>query len=442
MDIIHTMIENTLSGHMIREHLEEAIGWRRALHRCPQPAWLEFFATAFVAEKLTQWGYDVKQGREIIKEGRQLLLPDTRTLEQEYRRALKAGARPEFLEKAKGGFTGVVATLQGIMPGPVVAFRFDIDSNEVTETSDASHRPSRDGFCSENPGYAHMCGHDVHTAAGLLLAQHFAGRKATLKGTAKFIFQPNEENLSGAAAMVERGVLDDVDILLGGHVGVALKKLGQICCNVHSFMAMSRFEVTMTGRPIHAALRPDEGKNALLGACAAVTNLYAIARHGLGASRVNVGTLEAGTTWNVIPDRAYFRMETRGVTNEINEYMTNKALEVLKGAAAMYDLGLETKPAAVAVTAANSPELISLGSKVAKDLPFVTEIIPEAAFNASEDVTLMIERVQSRGGKAMFALIGTPIAGGHHNAAFDVDETVIADMAEFLAKMQEAVTAG
>ena len=426
---------------MIREHLAEAISWRRSLHRCPQPAWLEFFATAFVAEKLTQWGYEVKQGREIIQEGRQLLLPDARTLEKEYQRALKAGAKPEFLEKAKGGFTGVVATLKGALPGPVVAFRFDIDSNEVTETSDASHLPVKEGFCSENPGYGHMCGHDVHTATGLLLAQYFAGVAATLKGTVKFIFQPNEENLSGAVAMVERGVLDDVDVLLGGHVGILLKKLGQICFNVHSFLAMSRFEVTMTGRPIHAALRPDEGKNALLGACAAVTNLYAIARHGLGASRVNVGTLEAGTTWNVIPDRAYFRMETRGVTNEISEYMTKKAHEVLKGAAVMYDLGLEIKPAAVALSAANSPELIELGAKVAKGLPSVTEIVPEAAFNASEDVTLMIERVQSQGGKAMFALFGTPIAGGHHNAAFDVDETVIADAAEFLAKMQEAMTA-
>jgi metal-dependent amidase/aminoacylase/carboxypeptidase family protein len=86
---------------MIREHLAEAISWRRSLHRCPQPAWLEFFATAFVADKLTQWGYEVKQGREIIQEGRQLLLPDARTLEKEYQRALKAGAKAEFLEKAK-----------------------------------------------------------------------------------------------------------------------------------------------------------------------------------------------------------------------------------------------------------------------------------------------------------------------------------------------------
>ncbi|HPK53882.1 MAG TPA: amidohydrolase [Smithellaceae bacterium] len=426
---------------MIRENLAQAITWRRLLHRYPQPSWLEFFATAFIAEKLVGWGYKIKQGREIIKEERQLLPPDEDTLKREYQKALKAGAREEFLEKAQGGFTGVVAELQGTLPGPVVAFRFDIDSNELTEAADKNHRPAREGFRSENPGYAHMCGHDAHMAAGLLLAQYFAGRKEKLKGKIKFIFQPNEENLSGAAAMVDQGILDDVDVLLGGHMGVALKKLGQICFNVHSFMALTRFEVAMTGRPSHAALRPDEGKNAMLGACAAVTNLYAIARHGLGASRINVGRLEAGSTWNIIPDRAYFRMETRGVLNEINDYMVAKAKDVLQGAAAMYDLDLEIKPAAVALSAKNSPELIELAGKIAKDVPSITEVVPDAPFNASEDVTLMMESVQLHGGKAMFVLFGTPIGGGHHNAAFDLDENVIANAAEFMAKMHEALTA-
>jgi len=54
----------------------------------------------------------------------------------------------------------------------------------------------------------------------------------------------------------------------------------------------------------------------------------------------------------------------------------------------------------------------------------------------------MMERVQSRGGRAMFALFGTPTAGGHHNAAFDVDEKVMSNAAEFLAKMYEEITAG
>lgn len=426
---------------MLKEYLNEAIEWRRSLHRCPQPAWLEFYATAFAAEKLASWGYELKMGRDIIKEGEQLLLPSEETLQAEFDRAVKAGAKLEFLERSRGGFTGVVATIKGEQNGPTVAYRFDIDSNEVVESSESAHRPAASGFRSVNPGYAHMCGHDVHTATGLLLARYFAANRSKLKGTVKFIFQPNEENLSGASAMVAAGVVDDVDILLGGHVGLALKQLGKICFNVRGFMALSRYEVTMTGRPTHAALRPDEGKNAMLGACAAVTNLYAIARHGLGASRINVGTLAAGTTWNVIPDRAYFRMETRGVSNEINRYMSDKAMEVIRGAAAMYDLGLDVKPAAVALSATNSASLVEKATALAKTLPNVTEIVPEADFGASEDVTLMMEKVQSQGGQAMFALFGTPVGGGHHNAAFDVDETVMLNAADFLSKMYEVVTA-
>ena len=206
----------------------EAVEWRRALHKCPQPSWLEFFATAFAAEKLSGWGYDVKQGRDVVAEDKLLLLPDAEKLQEEYDRALKAGANEKFLAPAKGGCTGVMATLKGDHPGPVIGFRFDLDSNEVTESQDRTHMPARQGFVSQNPGYAHMCGHDIHTATGLLLAKYFADNRKTLKGTVKMIFQPNEENLSGAAPMIEKGILDDLDYILGGHIGLSLKETGLI----------------------------------------------------------------------------------------------------------------------------------------------------------------------------------------------------------------------
>jgi aminobenzoyl-glutamate utilization protein A len=150
--------------------------------------------------------------------------------------------------------------------------------------------------------------------------------------------------------------------------------------------------------------------------------------------------MQAGTTWNIIPEKAYFRMETRGVTNEINDFMAEKAREVLEGAAKMYGLALEIKPAATALSAESSPELIELGISIAEKLPSTTRVIQEVDFNASEDVTVMMERVQSRGGKALFVLFGTSAGGGHHSTTFDVDEKVIRNGAEFLAAMQEGVT--
>ncbi|MGA2989007.1 MAG: amidohydrolase [Candidatus Korobacteraceae bacterium] len=432
-----------LSAGMARSiaaHFPEAVEWRRQLHRNPQPAWLEFYSTGLVAEKLSSWGYKVSLGKQIIAADKRQVVPDAQTLEAEYQRALRAGIKEEFIAPARGGFTGVVGELAGGQPGPTVAFRFDIDSLEILESSDPAHPPAAGGYASQNKGYAHMCGHDAHTALGLLLARCLAENRANIGGTVKFIFQPNEENLGGAVTMVPMGVVDGVDYLFGCHVGITIKETGKIGLNVFDWLAMNRFEVTYTGRAAHAAVRPDLGRNALLGACAAVTNLYAISRHGTGASRVNVGVMQAGTTWNIIPEKAYFRMETRGVSNEINEYMVGRAMDVLHGAAKMHDLELQVVPATSTVAALNSPELIELGTTVARSLPSVKEVVPACSTNGSEDMCLLMQTVQQRGGKALEVLLGTPIGGGHHSNCFDVDEKVMQNGAEFFAAMHAAVT--
>jgi aminobenzoyl-glutamate utilization protein A len=140
------------------------------------------------------------------------------------------------------------------------------------------------------------------------------------------------------------------------------------------------------------------------------------------------------------PDRAFFRMETRAVTDEINAYMVEKARDIIDGAARMYGLGVEMVPAAVAVVAENSPALVALGEKVAAGLPSVKQIVPFVAFNASEDITILMQHVQNRGGQALAALFGTPVAGGHHNPEFDIDEEVIVNAAEFYLAMYREVS--
>src|SRR5208337_5470693 len=70
----------------IAAHYEEAVQWRRQLHRNPQPAWLEFYSTGFVAEKLAEWGYGLQLGNDIIAADRRMVVPDSQTLEAEYDR--------------------------------------------------------------------------------------------------------------------------------------------------------------------------------------------------------------------------------------------------------------------------------------------------------------------------------------------------------------------
>lgn len=416
-------------------HFAEAVKWRRDLHSHPQPRWMEFYATGYITEKLQEWGYTVTLGADIISPDKQWMPPTPAEAQREFDRAVAAGINEAIIRPAAGGLTGVVATLQGNKPGPVVAFRFDIDSNEVLESSSLVHRPAKEGFGSLFPGYAHMCGHDAHAAMGLFIAKYFKEHQDKIHGSVKFIFQPNEENMAGAVAMVDKGVVDGVDYLLGGHVGLNLKEIGHIALNIHSFMALTRYEVTFTGRPSHAALRPNEGNNALQGACAAIANLYAIPRHGQGASRINIGRIEAGSAWNVIAGKAYFQLETRGVTNEINDYMVDKAMAVIEGTAKMYNLAFETKLAARGFAGKGDQELMELGTDIAKQLPSVSKVWPEVGFDASEDITVFMERVQKNGGKALFAVFGTPVCGGHHNSTFDIDEQVIKNGAEFLTAM-------
>ena len=110
------------------------------------------------------------------------------------------------------GKTGVVAMIEGGAAGPTVGVRADMDALPIEEASGVP-------FASRVPGKMHACGHDVHTTIALGVAHVLAGARATLPGRVKLIFQPAEETLSGAAAMIADGVLDDpaMDAIIGFH---------------------------------------------------------------------------------------------------------------------------------------------------------------------------------------------------------------------------------
>ncbi len=125
--------------------------------------------------------------------------------EQEARTAALVAARLRTLglEVREGvGGHGVVGILRGGRAGPVVAFRADMDAVRSTATDPVD-------FASENPGVRHICGHDIHTTVGLALAEAFSVVRAEMPGTVVLIFQPAEENVRGAKAMIEDGVLED-----------------------------------------------------------------------------------------------------------------------------------------------------------------------------------------------------------------------------------------
>ena len=201
---------------------------------------------------------------------------------------------------------GVVAVLEGGRPGPVVAWRSDIDALPIEEQVDVPWR-------STNPGVMHACGHDVHTTVGLGAAELLYGMRAELPGTVLFLFQPAEEGVppgekGGASLVIEEGVLEDPRpvAIFGLHV-MPTHEVGMIGWRAGGFMAAAdRFTIRIAGRMTHGSA-PHDGVDAIWIGSQVVGALQAIVSREVDSREpavVSVGTFEAGNRFNVIAGSA------------------------------------------------------------------------------------------------------------------------------------------
>lgn len=410
---------------------EKIILYRRDFHKYPELGWTEFRTASIIASRLNELGFQVKYGKEIFSEVDRMGVPSAETLDANYARALGQGACEKFIEELKGGYTGVLGVLN-LGEGPTVAMRFDIDAIGLNESNEEDHLPFKHGFNSANDGIMHSCGHDGHAAIGLGVANTLAHFKDRLKGlgTIKLVFQPAEEGVRGAKSMVKSGILDDVDYIIGNHI-MSDEKYGTLICGANGFMATSKLDVSFKGLPAHAGAAPNEGRNALLAACSAVLNLNSIPRHKDGASRINVGTLISGSDRNVIPEEASMKLETRGQTTEINDYVKTYAERIIKHAAEMHETKYEISYSGEALVGNSSPDLIGRLANIGRGLGNFNSIIEtENKAAGSEDFTYMMDRVQKNGGQGIFFMLGASLdenqSLGHHTANFDLDENVLA----------------
>ncbi len=171
----------------------------------------------------------------------------------------------EFLTKlgipfrAGLGGTGVVAMLEGGKPGPTVAIRADMDALPMSE-------PAGLPYASKVAGKMHSCGHDAHTAIALGVAAVLSDQRENLPGRVMFIFQPAEETLSGAKAMLDAGAFDvKPDAILGFHNWPPLAT-GTVGWHPEAVMASSdAFDVTIKGTAGHGA-HPHLAVDAIVGA--------------------------------------------------------------------------------------------------------------------------------------------------------------------------------
>ncbi|MFC6938467.1 amidohydrolase [Salinirubellus sp. GCM10025818] len=418
---------------------DRLVALRRELHRKPEPAWREFWTTARIVEELESVGVDeLHVGPDAIDPDLRMGVPDDEEIEEWYERALEAGADESVLERLRGGNTGVVAVLRR-GEGPTVGLRVDIDALPQRESEDSKHLPASEGFRSEHEGNMHACGHDAHATLGIGVIE--AVKESDFAGTLKVFFQPAEEVIGGGEALAKSGHLDDVDHLFSAHVGLD-HPTGEVVAGIDGFLAVTHVRADFHGHPGHAGARPEEGRNAVQAMAAAVQGLYGIPRHSDGVTRVNAGHVGGGTASNIIPEHAFAEIEVRGGTTELRDYMLDRAMDVLDGAAEMHDCELETAIEGAAPSATSDESLVDLVAEVASGVAGVENVVRRDTLGGSEDATYLMQHVQDRGGDATYVGVGTDHPGGHHTSTFDVDEDSLEIGVDVLAGAIREVVGG
>lgn len=459
--------------------------YRRLFHKYPEPGWLTFFATIFIAEHLEKAGFKVLVGREILKDEKRMDPPTEEETALWEQRAVKLAIEQGIAEDKVATWitrmdhrTGIVAILDTKREGKTKAFRFDMDALTVAESMDVDRVPVKEQFVSQYQGVCHACGHDGHMALGLTFAEYLAeqvkqkqhgnlehclenqvkqhGRSidcvdrtsageaisngnvskfnetiADLSGSVAgkicgrymFIFQPAEEGVRGAFAFRHQWNFGKIDELYCCHIGFAPEDT--FVAGAKGFLATSKFDVTFTGKSAHAGLAPERGRNALLAAAKATMDMQVFPRPKTGITRLNVGKMEAGEARNTIPAHAKMIVETRGETGELNTYMKEQALSCIERAAKEYGVTYEVQFQGESVSAASDEALSQKVLAVAKSTGCFLDYMLTKDFGASDDGAVFMDMVEQQSGKAVYMLLGTRIRGLHHESVFDFDESVL-----------------
>jgi amidohydrolase len=319
------------------------------------------------------------------------------------------------------GKTGVVAVIEGGAAGPTVGLRADMDALPIEEASGVP-------FASKSPGKMHACGHDVHTTIALGVAHVLAGARAALPGRVKLIFQPAEETLSGAAAMIADGVLEDpaMDAILGFHNSPRLETgvLGYTEGAGHASSAA--FDIVLRGRTGHAA-HPHTGVDAIVGAAQLITLLQTIVSREIAPTVpavVTIGQIAGGTARNVIADRVTIKGTARTRDPNAEKRVEEALRRVVAGVAASLRLEYDIDWVRQTPVMKNDPHVVARMVEAAREVVGADKVVNlSEPVMGSEDFAWFAERVP-----AAHLRIGSRIEGmdtAIHRADYQCNERAI-----------------
>ena len=416
---------------MTAAEAELLVALRRELHRHAEPAFLEF-ATAWVVERETAALADtVRRGSEAIDLTGVVDLPTDAVADLWEERAIAAGYPADRIRWYRQNGTASTVEIVGNRPGPTWGLRSDLDALPFEESDAAEHVPTALGFRSRTPAM-HACGHDAHTTIGIGLLRRLADRD--FPGRVRVVFQPAEEGVRGAAAMLEAGALAGVDRMISLHV-LGERPTGWFAGSVEGGLATRKFRAEFAGAAAHAAVSPEHGRNALLSAAMAATGVMALSRYGSADTRINVGTLHAGDSVNIVPAHAVLTYEVRATDEDVLDDLDRRAEAVMRGAGAAYGVDVQVYATGGATVIHPDEALITSIVAAADQVRGIAPIVPTMPQPGSDDVTLMIRAVQAAGGLGAYAAMGVNSPGTHHSPTFDLDESVLTTAVDLFERL-------
>jgi amidohydrolase len=325
--------------------------------------------------------------------------------------------------------TGAVATLTGAKPGNRIMLRADIDALPVDEERQLSYK-------SVNEGIMHACGHDVHTASLLGAADVLSQFRDDLMGNYTLIFQPAEESLGGAQAMIAGGVLDShpADFVIGAHV-TSFLPVGFVATRPGVLMSQANaITVNIDGKGGHGAMSSEDG-NVVLAVSALVPRLGEVVA-GLefegGTCACSAGVIHAGTANNVVPRRAQLRGTLRTFTPDQLVLSLERLASILDEISGHFNvtcsLSLEDGTPAVV----NNTNVARRVIECAGNVVGAANVLDLPPVSPSDDMSEFLNRIP---GSYMF--IGGALADGtsgqHHSPDFAVDDEACRTFASVLA---------
>lgn len=359
------------------------------------------------------------------------MYPELSNREERTSRVIAEKLRALGFDQVRTGVSryGIVATLKGGKPGPVVAYRADMDGLPIEETADVPYK-------SRNKGVKHACGHDVHMAVALGTAELLAGMRAQIAGTVKFIFQPAEEGApegeeSGAAQMIKEGALDGPRprAILAFHTDPKLEA-GKIGYAPGPMLASSdALSIRVIGKKVHAAW-PHQGIDPIVVSAEVLTALQTIRSRRIDPLEpvvLTIGSIHGGNRENIIADEVRMEGTLRTHNEQVRERARTLVKEIVGAVAAAHGATAEVR-----WMSKSNPPTVNDRALVEAVLPAMRHAIGEPNLvearpvMGAEDFAYFQRQIPG----AMFWLgVGNEskgITGSLHTVEYDADESSLA----------------